>query len=115
PEVLEKEPNNDVEQAQRVELNSTVNGAVAAPTDVDYYVFAGKKGQRVVVSCLASSIDSRLVAGLELYDARGKRLAQNRRYHGTDALLDATLPDDGDHYVRLFEFTHTLGTPEHFY
>src|SRR5581483_12499179 len=52
PEVLEKEPNNDVDQAQRVELNSTVNGAVASPTDVDYYVFAAKKGQRVVVSCL---------------------------------------------------------------
>jgi hypothetical protein len=115
PEVLEKEPNNDVDQAQRVELNSTVNGTVAAPTDVDYYVFAGKKGQRVLVSCLASSIDSRLVAGLELYDARGRRLASNRHYRGTDALLDATLPDDGDYHVRLFEFTHTQGSPDHFY
>jgi hypothetical protein len=115
PEVLEKEPNNDVDQAQRVELNSTVNGAVASPTDVDYYVFAGKKGQRVVISCLASSIDSRLIAGLELYDARGKRLAFNRHYHDTDALVDATLPEDGDYYVRLFEFTHALGSPDHFY
>src|SRR5262249_7612139 len=43
-ESLEKEPNNDVEQAQRLELNSTVNGSIAAPTDVDYYVFAAKKG-----------------------------------------------------------------------
>jgi hypothetical protein len=115
PEALEREPNNDVDQAQRVELNSTVNGAVASPTDVDYYVFAGKKEQRVVVSCLASSIDSRLIAGLELYDARGKRLAFNRHYHDTDALVDATLPEDGDYYVRLFEFTHALGSPEHFY
>jgi hypothetical protein len=115
PEVLEKEPNNDVEQAQRIELNSTVHGAIAAPTDVDYFVFAGKKGQRVLVSCLASSIDSRLSTGLELYDAQGKRLASNRRYNGTDALVDVTLPADGDFYVRLFEFTHTLGTAEHFY
>jgi len=115
PEVLEKEPNNDVEQAQRVELNSTVHGAIAAPTDVDYFVFAGKKGQRIVVSCLASSIDSRLSAALELYDAQGKRLGSNRRYNGTDALVDVALPDDGDYYIRLFEFTHTLGTAEHFY
>ncbi len=114
-EVQEKEPNNDVEQAQRVDLNSTINGAISAPTDVDYYVFAGKKGQRVVVSCLASSIDSRLIAGLELYDAQGKRLAVNRHYNGSDALVDATLADDGDYYVRVFEFTHVLGTPEHFY
>jgi hypothetical protein len=114
-EVAEKEPNNDVPQAQRVDLNGTVTGAVTAPTDVDYFVFAGKKGQRVVVSCLASSIDSRLQAGLELYDSAGRQLALNRNYLGTDALVDSTLPADGDYHVRLFEFTHTSGSAEHFY
>ena len=34
-EILEKEPNNDVPQAQRVELNSTMSGAISSPTDVD--------------------------------------------------------------------------------
>src|SRR5437870_3072567 len=48
-EVAEKEPNNDVEQAQRVEVNSTINGAIAAPTDVDFFVFTGKKDQRILV------------------------------------------------------------------
>jgi hypothetical protein len=114
-EVLEKEPNNDVEQAQRVELNSTINGSMANPTDVDYYVFAGKKGQRVVFSCLASSIDSRFHAGLEVYDSKGKQLTSGRDYSDNDAVTDCTLPDDGDYYVRLFHFTHTQGTAEHFY
>jgi hypothetical protein len=114
-EVLEKEPNNDVEQAQRVEINTTINGAISAPTDVDYFVFAGKKGQRVVVSCLASTIDSRLQPGLELYDAAGHLLGFNRHYQDYDALLDCTLPGDGDYYVRLSEFTYTQGSPEHFY
>jgi hypothetical protein len=114
-EVLESEPNDDVPQAQRVELNTTVNGAIATPTDVDYYVFAGKRGQRVVISCLASSIDSRLRAALELYDRRGRELAVNYHYEHNDALVDCTLPDDGDYYVRLFEFTHTQGSAEHFY
>jgi hypothetical protein len=114
-EVAEKEPNNDINEAQRVELNTTINGAIAAPTDVDYFVFAGKKGQRVVASCLASTIDSRLRAGIEIYDSRGKQLASGRHYQGTDALTDVTLPTDGDYFVRLFEFTHTLGSPEHFY
>src|SRR5262249_35589523 len=31
------------------------------------------------------------------------------------ALLDYTLPEDGDYYVRLYEFTHTQGSAEHFY
>ncbi len=114
-EVLEKEPNNDVEQAQRVAINSTINGAAENPTDVDYYVFAGKKGQRVVFSCLASSIDSRLQAGLEVYDNKGRQLASGRHYNNNDALTDCILPNDGDYYVRLYHFTHTQGSPEHYY
>jgi hypothetical protein len=115
PEVMEKEPNNDVNQAQRVELNSTVNGSMANPTDVDYFVFAGKKGQRVVVNCLASTIDSRFHASVEVYDAKDRLLARNFHYDHRDALTDCVLPADGDYYVRVFEFTHTQGTPEHFY
>jgi hypothetical protein len=114
-EVPEKEPNNDVEQAQRVAIDSTINGWMANPTDVDYYVFAGKKGQRVVFSCLASSIDSRLHAGLEVYDSKGRQLASGRHYNNNDALTDCTLPDNGDYYVRLYHFTHTQGSPEHYY
>jgi hypothetical protein len=114
-EVAEREPNDDLSKAQRVELNTTISGAIATPTDVDYYVIAGKRGQRAIVSCLTSSIDSRLVAALELYDSSGRQLAFNRHYNDNDALLDYTLPTDGDYYVRLHEFTHTLGSPEHFY
>ncbi len=114
-EVLEKEPNNDVPEAQRVELNTTVNGTIAAPTDVDYFVFTAKKGQRVIVSCLATSIDSRLHAAVEVYDAKGKLVAANRNYCKHDAVCDLTVPDDGDYHVRLHDFTHTQGSPEHFY
>src|SRR5262249_12846300 len=114
-EFIEKEPNNDVEQAQRVEMNSTVHGVIAAPTDVDYYVFAGKKGERAVISCLASSIDSRLYPEIELYSAAGKLLGANRHYNVNDALLDCTLPADGDYSVRVFNYTYTRGGPESFY
>jgi hypothetical protein len=114
-EVAEKEPNNEVEQAQRVDLNTTINGSISAPTDVDYFLFAGKKDQRVVVSCLASSIDSRLTAALELYDKAGRQLAANHHYRGNDALLDYTLPADGEYIVRLHEYTYTKGDAEHFY
>lgn len=114
-EIAEKEPNNDVDQAQRVELNSTINGVISAPTDVDYFVFTGKKDQRVVVSCLASSIDSRLQPAIELYDAAGRQLAFNRHYLEHDAVLDCVLPTDGDYFIRLYEFTYTQGSPERFY
>jgi hypothetical protein len=114
-EVLEKEPNNDVAQAQRVELNSTVNGVIATPADVDYFIFAGKKGQRVVISCLTTSIDSMLPAALEIYDSKDRQLAFNRSYNSHDALTDCTLPADGDYYIRLYGFTYTQGGPNFFY
>jgi hypothetical protein len=114
-EVMEKEPNDEVEQAQRVLVNTTVNGTISVPTDVDYYVFGGKKRQRVVVSCLTSSIDSRMHAALELYDAAGRHLASNHHYQGGDALLECKVPEDGDYFVRVFELTYTRGGPEYFY
>lgn len=114
-EVLEKEPNNDLDQAQPIPINSTVNGTLSTPTDVDFFVFSGKKGQRVVVSCLATSIDSRAQPALQLYSKAGALLAANRDYQHNDAVLDKVLPEDGDYYVRLFSFTYTLGGPDHFY
>ena len=114
-EVLEKEPNNDLPEAQRIEINTTINGNLTNPTDVDYYVFAGKRNQRVVLSCLATTIDSRMHPAIEVYGAKSKQLAFNRGYNLDDALADVTLPEDGDYYVRLYQFTHTQGSAEHFY
>lgn len=116
-EVMEKEPNNDVEQAQRVEMNTTINGVIATPTDVDYFVFKGGKGQRIVLSCPAISIESKLHPVIELFEASGKKLGNNRDYRGTDAVLDCALPADGDYYARLSHFTHLQASPglENFY
>lgn len=115
PEAVEKEPNNDVDAGQRIELNSAVHGVIAAGTDVDYFVFTGKKGQRVVFSCLSSSIDSKLNAGIEIYAASGQRVGASRNYRADDALTDVVLPADGDYLVRVFEFSHTAGSREYFY
>lgn len=115
PELAEKEPNNDVPEAQRIPLGCVVNGAINNPTDVDYFVFAGQKGQRVLLHCQASSIDSRLHPKLQIFDDAGRELVANRYHQGTDALADLTLTADGDYHVRLTEFTHTSGGDDHFY
>jgi hypothetical protein len=114
-EVAEKEPNNDVEQAQKVEIGTTINGTISAPTDVDYCSFAGKKGQRVLIHCLCASLDSRLHPEMDLIDPSGRKIANHRPEPERDGLLDATLPADGDYAVRLVHFTYTLGGPEYFY
>ena len=114
-EVMEKEGNNDIGEAQKIELNCTVNGSFATGTDVDLFSFTGKAKQRVIISCLAFSIDSRARPLIEVYRPDGSRLAANRNYHYTDALADVTLPADGEYYIRLSEFTYLGVTGEHFY
>ncbi len=114
-ETHETEPNNDVNEAQKVAIESTISGAIESQTDVDDFVFTGRKGQRVVISGLSSSIDSRLLLSLELRDASGKLLGSNHEYSGNDALLDVDLPADGDYLLRVSAFTYTQGDDEHFY
>jgi hypothetical protein len=114
-DVNEVEPNNDVGQAQAIELNTTVNGVISAPTDVDYVKFAAKKDQNVVVYCLTTSIDSRMQADIMVSGPDGKPLASNRGYRGGDAVLDFKAPADGDYLVRVAQFAYTSGGFDHFY
>ncbi len=115
PEVNEQEPNDDVDKAQPVSLNTVVNGVIAAPTDVDYYAFTGKKGQRVVCSCRTSSIDSKLPVALEVFDRSGASHGANHGYAENDAVLDVTLPADGEYLLRVSCFTYTQGGIDYFY
>ena len=46
PNDPEKEPNSSFEEAQEIQLNSTING-VALNEDVDYYEFNATEGQRI--------------------------------------------------------------------
>src|SRR5262249_33147686 len=98
-DVNEAEPNNDVGQAQKIELDKTVNGIIGTPTDVDFVVFKAKKDQNIVVYCLTSSIDSRMQADLMVSGPDGKQLASNRNYRGGDAVLDFKAPAAGEYVV----------------
>jgi hypothetical protein len=114
-EANETEPNNDVAQGQKIELNTTVNGVITAPTDVDYVTFKAKAGQNVVVYCLTTSLDSKLSADITVATPDGKPLASNRNYRGGDAVLDFKAPADGEYVVRVAQFAYTTGGTDHFY
>ena len=114
-EVNETEPNNDLGQAQKIELETTVNGVISAPTDVDFVSFKAKAGQNIVVYCLTTSIDSRLSADILVSTSDGKAIAANRGYRGGDAVLDFKAPSDGEYLVRVAQFAYTTGGPDHFY
>jgi hypothetical protein len=111
-EVMEKEPNNDVPEAMKIELNTTVNGVISSPTDVDLFLITAKKGQRIVLACMAESIDSKARPLVEVYELSGRRVVGA---NGSDAVTDFVAPNDGEFYVRVAEFTYTAGGPTNFY
>ncbi|HLY12649.1 MAG TPA: PPC domain-containing protein [Planctomycetota bacterium] len=117
-EALETEPNNEKKDANRIALNVTVNGRIGASEDVDWFVFPAKKGQRVLIDCRAWRIDSRLDGFMWLYDAQGKQLAQSQdedlRDEKRDPFIDVEVPEDGDYYVKLTDFTYN-GGGDYFY
>ncbi|MBX9578898.1 MAG: hypothetical protein K2X87_01195 [Gemmataceae bacterium] len=115
PEVNEKEPNNDVPEAQRVEPGTTVNGVIANSTDVDYAVFPAKKGQRVVLACLASSVDSPARPVVEVFEPSGRKLAAARGSRDADAVADFVAPADGDYLCRVSAVAYQSGGADHVY
>lgn len=113
-EIAEVEPNNEAGKATEVAIGSVVNAQSNSATDQDYFKFAAKAGQRVLIDCWAYRIDSRMDATLVLYDATGKEMARNRDTNRRDPLLDFVVPADGVYYVEVYDFLYA-GSSEYFY
>lgn len=117
-EFTEKEPNNQRSEANRITLNTTINGRVSPAEDVDWFVFAAKRGQRVLLECKAWRLDSKLDGFLWLFDANGKQLAASQdeaiRNEKRDPFIDFDIPADGDYFVKFTDFTYS-GSGDHFY
>ncbi len=115
PEVAEKEPNNDLPQAQLIEIGCTIQGSINPNVDVDYFQFDAKKGQSIQFLCQGSSLDSLFEPELRLLNAAGKMLAIQRAVENGDLALDFTYPEDGRYFLRLCQFGHVFGSPNHYY
>lgn len=91
PEILEVEPNDSLEQAQRVSFPVTINGRIFnegtppgeepavgdeqmldGKPDQDLFRFSARKGQHLVFEVEAEALDSRLDSILEILDSEGR-------------------------------------------
>ena len=113
-EIVEKEPNDDESKATPIPLNSTVNAAVIARSEVDFYKFDAKQGQTVIVDCRAKRIDSRMSPVLEVFGPDGRRLAYARNGYRDDPIVQLSIPADGTYLVKTYDFTYQYGA-EYFY
>jgi len=110
PQVAEKEDNGSFESAQVIPSPVVVEGQ-SAGNDVDYFRFAGKKGQRIVVDAQCARIGSGVDPSIRLTTASHGFVASADDTPGlmTDARLTAVLPEDTDYVIELSDSRYQGG------
>jgi len=109
-QVAEKEENNAFESAQAIPSPVVVEGK-AEGNDVDYFRFAGKKGERIVVDAQCARIGSGVDPSIRLTTAGRAYVASADDSAGllSDARLTAILPEDADYVIELSDSRYQGG------
>ncbi len=122
-EVLDEEPNNDIESAQVLKPPCIVNGRMNNSGDWDVFRFKGRKGGRVTLEVRARRLNSPMDSLLKLTDADGKQLMVNDdtvdkgaglETHHADSELLVKLPKTGSFFIHLGD-AQKKGGPEYSY
>ena len=94
------------------------NGVISTAGELDYFKFAGKKGQVFDIHCYARRLGSPLdpVMHLNLWTANapGAYLVGNDDSAGPDSYFRVTLPQDGEFVLSLHDHLKK-GGPDYFY
>ena len=90
-------------------------GQIGNRGDRDYFRFEGKKGDTVTIDITADAIGSDLDSVLELYNPRGREIAENDDDGiSFDSMLSVELPEDGQYAIRVRAYRYR-GGPGEFY
>ena len=102
PHVAEVEENSSFALAQQVYPPVVVEGQ-ASGSDVDYFRFAGRKGEKVVIDAACARVGSGVDPTLRLLTIGRRLVASADDSPGllTDSRLFAELPIDGDYVVEM--------------
>jgi hypothetical protein len=109
--IEEKEPNSEMDAAQTIELNKTVEGVVLSE-DVDYYKITVKKGQRISVEAdglrLGYTTFDPYIAIIDK-DKFEKSFSDDTILHRQDGYCSFVAEYDGDYYVMIRESSYRGG------
>lgn len=114
PEVLESEPNNQSDLAQKVELPVTLNGQINGECDLDYFQFFAHAGDVIHADVVACRLGSALDPVVELYDPQGQRLRVQEARASADPVLAFRASADGM-YRLMVSNVNFHGGPDHVY
>ena len=112
PSVLESEPNDKQEQAQRIEtLPVEIQGRLDGAVDIDQYAIEAHAGERWVFDLLSIERGSALEARMYLLDATGRRVDFNddRDDFNANPFIEHTFDRSGIYYVKLDQYRGPRG------
>jgi hypothetical protein len=110
-EFVEREPNDDIKQANRVELGTSLNGRLNQPGDVDHYVFKATKGQKFAFSGITRQQGSPADLLLRLFKADGGKVSEAEDAGTNEGVISYTFPADGDYTLFVEDLHHRGGSP----
>ncbi len=112
-QMLEAEPNNDIDHAQPVKLPIVVNGKFQAGEDVDCYKFKAAAGQEIVFTAICSRLQDKIHdlqdhadPMLVLMDMSGNELDRNDDYYHADPLLHHKFEKAGEYIVQIRDVSY---------
>ncbi len=128
PVVEEKSgQNGSPREGQKVTIPVAICGTCDPAEDVDFYLFEGRKGQRITMQVYAQRVTDRLhnmvVRGpsiylmdpiLTLYGPTGAVVAQNDNFFGGDSLIHIELPQSGVYALEVRDARYA-GNPRYTY
>jgi len=108
-EMQEIEPNDSLQQTNRVEVPVTINGRIQKRGDMDHFIFAAQKDQTLIMEVFARRLDSPLDAIITLFNAKGEELrevddtetGEPLIVHFADPRMDFKFPTAGDYVLRI--------------
>lgn len=115
PEVAETEPNNELGESQKIDLNVTVTGIVNTE-DIDYFRIDGKKGDRISVEVEALRMGYLFDPAIALLDKNRFEIAVSDDTPLTkqDSFLSVLLPEDGEYYITIRESSFVGNGASHY-
>ena len=116
-ELVEQEPNNEPAKANRVPVPGGITGRFQHSGDIDYYLFTGKKGQKLVIEAHTLEKYSPTLVYFILKNAKtGAEIAKSNPQANppADQRIEFNVGEDGDYLVEV-QHLNFLGGPSEVY
>lgn len=104
PEIKETGEPISLEAAQKISLPTAVTGRLRNPGETDFYRFAARKGQKIVLEILGQRFGQQIDSSLAVLDKNGAELARNEDSIGNDSVIIFDAPADDEFVASVRDF-----------